>query len=241
MCVWHNSSRWSAMKPPGHSSSLAPSHRSSQGFTLIELLIALALLAVVALLAWRGLDQVARGQASLSRAMESERALSQLYNQMHDDLQQAVRDDDVSVAPIHSEPGSLQIIRALRVPGETTRLQVIRYQLRDRHVMRYASSTLTTVGQLHDLLAPGASMAGWSSVALAGDALDFNTRLYVPHSGWADDWQSAQNAMLINQNTLPLPGSGGGGPAPRDITGVQLVIHVTGQQGPLTRIFVVGE
>src|SRR5260363_339284 len=41
-------------------------HARAQGFTLIELLVAIAILALVAVLSWRGLDQIlrARGEGS---------------------------------------------------------------------------------------------------------------------------------------------------------------------------------
>jgi general secretion pathway protein J len=228
------------MKPLVHSERTSARRQLSAGFTLIELLVALTILAVVALLAWRGLDQVARGRATLSRAMESERALSQLYDQMHSDVQQTVRDYDISTPPIRSGQGSLQIVRALRMPGQTTRLQVVRYQLQDGHVVRYASPSLATSGQLRAVLGLDASMADWSAVDLVEGVTDFNTRLYVPRSGWVDDWESAQTAFNDNLNTM-AQSVAAGGPMPRSIIGVEFKMHVLGQRGPFTRVFLAGE
>ena len=43
--------------------------RSSRGFTLIELLVALTVMAVVALLSWRGIDGIVRAQTSMRERM----------------------------------------------------------------------------------------------------------------------------------------------------------------------------
>lgn len=48
------------------------------GFTLIELLVAIAILAVVALLSWRGLDQIIRGRNVITQSMAEERVFAQM-------------------------------------------------------------------------------------------------------------------------------------------------------------------
>jgi len=228
------------MKPFVHSKRACARRPRGAGFTLIELLIAIAILAVVALLAWRGLDQVARGRATLSRSMENERALSQLYDQMHSDLLQTVGDDEISAPPIRAALGSLNIVRELPIPGQTTRLQVVRYQLQNGHIVRYASPSLASVGQLRAMLAPDADVADWSAVDLVDGVTDFSTRFYLSRSGWVNHEDSAQRAFNDNLKTLTQPVAGGG-PLPRSITGVEFKMHVLGQHGPLTRVFLVGE
>src|ERR1700742_827676 len=47
-----------------------------RGFTLIELLVAIAILAVIAVLSWRGLDQIIRGRQTITNAMEDERVFA---------------------------------------------------------------------------------------------------------------------------------------------------------------------
>lgn len=231
-----------ASSKPAERARHAAGARRAAGFTLIELLVALAILAVVTLLAWRGLDQVARGRDTLSRAMESERALSQLFDQMQSDLQQAVRDDEISAPPVRAGLGSLTIVRELRVPEQTARLEVVRYQLQDGDVVRYASPSLTTVGQLRAMLAPEPDLAAWNAVDLVDGVSGFATRLYLPRNGWIDGSGngSVQRAFDANLKALTQPVAGGG-PMPRSITGVEFKMHVLGQHGPLTRVFLVGE
>ena len=66
----------------------------ARGFTLIEMLIAIAILAVIAVLSWRGLDQVIRGRTTITNAMEDERVVAQLFDQMRIDARQAATDDE---------------------------------------------------------------------------------------------------------------------------------------------------
>ncbi|MFL6716736.1 MAG: type II secretion system protein J, partial [Burkholderiaceae bacterium] len=47
--------------------------RSQRGLTLIELLIAITVLAVVAVLGWRGLDSIVRSRIALTAEMERTR------------------------------------------------------------------------------------------------------------------------------------------------------------------------
>lgn len=56
------------------------------GFTLIELMIAISLMAVLAVLGWRGLDSVLRSRERIVEASDSIRAVSLAFTQMEDDL-----------------------------------------------------------------------------------------------------------------------------------------------------------
>ena len=71
-----------------------PFARPARGFTLIELMIAIAILAVVAILAWRGLDQIMRGRDKVAAAMEDERVFAQMFDQMRIDARLAATDDE---------------------------------------------------------------------------------------------------------------------------------------------------
>ncbi|HEY9239167.1 MAG TPA: prepilin-type N-terminal cleavage/methylation domain-containing protein, partial [Burkholderiaceae bacterium] len=64
--------------------------RMAAGFTLLELLVALAIFAVVAALAWGGLDAVARTQRGLERAGSALAQLQQAIGHFERDVRQTV-------------------------------------------------------------------------------------------------------------------------------------------------------
>lgn len=61
-------------------------NRSQQGFTLIEVMVAIMLMAVVSLIAWRGLDSVTRADQHLQASSEQTEVLLRALNQMQRDI-----------------------------------------------------------------------------------------------------------------------------------------------------------
>ena len=67
----------------------AGQRRGTGGFTLIELLIAATLLAVLALLSWRGLDTVLTSRNRIAKASDELRFLTIAFAQMDEDLRKS--------------------------------------------------------------------------------------------------------------------------------------------------------
>ena len=124
----------------------------ARGFTLIELLVAIAIMAVIAVLSWRGLDQIIRGRTTITNAMEEERVFAQLFDQMRIDARQAASDDESGQAAISVSGSTLQIVRQMTLPGTAPRLEVVRYQISNGRVIRYASPPLGNAGELRRAL-----------------------------------------------------------------------------------------
>jgi general secretion pathway protein J len=58
-----------------------------RGFTLIELLVAITILAIVAVLGWRGLDGIIRSRVALTAQMEQTRGMQLAFAQMQSDCE----------------------------------------------------------------------------------------------------------------------------------------------------------
>ncbi|RZF31046.1 prepilin-type N-terminal cleavage/methylation domain-containing protein [Paraburkholderia sp. UYCP14C] len=211
----------------------------ARGFTLIELLVAIAILAVIAVLSWRGLDQIIRGRTTITNAMEDERVFAQLFDQIRIDARQAASDDETTqVSAISVAGNTLQIVRHIVLPGTAPRLQVVRYQISSGRVVRFASPPLGNVGQLWRAL--HGNEEGWSSVQLMGGVGSISARMYVPKLGWTTNMNDVETALTQAINNLKVPQLGNA-PMPRSVTGLEVSVGATSLARPITRVFLVGE
>src|SRR5450830_1177753 len=62
--------------------------KSSSGFTLVEMIIAITILAMVAILGWRGLDGIVRSRIALTTEMEQTRGMQLTFAQLQSDCAQ---------------------------------------------------------------------------------------------------------------------------------------------------------
>jgi len=95
-----------------------------RGFTLIEVMIAILLMAVVSLIAWRGLDSVSRADQHLRQASDDHQAVMRVLQQLERDL--ALRATVELVEPVlpGHEPSGKPLLPAMRVRAE--RLELVR-------------------------------------------------------------------------------------------------------------------
>lgn len=219
--------------------STSREHRAA-GFTLIELLVAIAILAVVAILSWRGLDQIVRGRDIVTHSMAEERVFAQMFDQMRIDARQAVSDDEAGAPAVSVDGGALQIVRAFAVPpGAPPRLQVVRYRVSNGQVVRYASPPLANLGELRRALRGGES-GTWSALPMMQGVGAIDARLYVPKEGWTSNMGEVRRQIAAGNNSVKVPQLGNA-PVPRSVTGLEVSVAARSLARPVTRVFLVGE
>ncbi|RQS65132.1 prepilin-type N-terminal cleavage/methylation domain-containing protein [Burkholderia sp. Bp8963] len=155
--------------------------RRARGFTLIEMLVAIALLAVIALLSWRGLDATIRGRDTIASTLSQTRLLGRYFSQLQFDLLNLVTADEVFGPPLRLRPNELVLVRHVGVGGGPTHVQVVRYALNGRELTRSASQPLASLAELEDALH---HMDAFASVVVSRDARAMQLSVWIAPGGW---------------------------------------------------------
>ena len=197
----------------------ATTRRRQAGFTLIEVMVAIMLMAIVSLMAWRGLDSIARASAHLEDSTEQGAALLRALNQLERDiaLHSAIREETglpsgdepiragdslppgLALKRLSEIPLRLDIVRASTEPGAP--LQRVRWWRQGKVLYRAASPSGDRLP-----LPPLAER-----VAVLDDVSRFEIRAWVPGKGWTR--LPARSKVRASGLEISLALSTGGGPA----------------------------
>ena len=114
-----------------------------RGFTLVEVLVALTVLAVMATMAWQGLDGIGRARAASQQQLERTVRLNAVLGQWEQDL--AALQDARSVPAVLLQGTTLRLTRRA-----DDGLRVVAWSLRDGSWWRWAGPVAKTVGDLQE-------------------------------------------------------------------------------------------
>lgn len=116
-------------------------HGFTPGFTLVELLVAISILAMVAVLGWRGLDGIVRARVALTEQMETTRGMQLAFAQMQSDCEHMAVDRELlDKRPfLLANDNRMTLVRTSFIENEPMRLQVVAYRVRDGVLTRRES------------------------------------------------------------------------------------------------------
>jgi len=114
------------------------------GFTLVEVMVALLIMAVLAAMAFRGVDALVHAKDSALTATDRTLKLNTGVSQFDYDISQVV-DSKVLPQPIMFDGATLRVAR--RTPDG---IQLVLWTLQDRRWQRWASGSFTRIAQLTD-------------------------------------------------------------------------------------------
>ena len=155
----------------------------SRGFTLLELLVAISVLSVVSVIAWRGLDSLVATRERLEPEVDETRAMLVAFGQMERDLSQVASPDflGLTFAPLNVRPADgatmIEVARvAVPVPDRATEVQIVYYRVVDNTLVRQAMPPLPSFQSTNtDTL---------ESARLVANVRSMDVRLWRPGVGW---------------------------------------------------------
>lgn len=185
---------------------MTPPARSQSGFTLVEVLVALVLMSVLAGMAWRGLDGIARARDISQARVEQTLRLNTVLAQWEQDLQ-SVYDSNVVPALVF-DGAALRLVRR-RAGG----LQVVVWALREHRWMRWSGPVVTQTSALQDSWLSSQQLLGNESAQLRmHDGLAQWQVYFYRGNAWSNAQSSADvvaapasaaSAPVVARNQLP--------------------------------------
>ena len=209
---------------------------ASSGFTLVEVLVALAVMALMAAMAWQGVDAIVRARDASQQRVEATLRMNMVIGQWEQDL--ASLQETARVPQLHFDGATLRLTR--RAAGG---IQLVAWAMRDDDsgsvLQRWASPAVTTRAELQDLWLRSQQFQGQEAGQLRTlDGLS-SWQIYF-YRGNA--WSNAQSSADVDG-----PGSAAGAasaPAGQGLpSGIRLVLEFADSgayTGKLTRDTLLG-
>ena len=204
--------------------------RYAAGFTLIELLVAIGILAMVALLGWRGLDTIVRSREVLNAQLEQSRGMQLTFAQMQSDCDHLAGASSVNAATntllngranLSAETDRLILVRQAASEQQPQQLQVVTYRLIGGVLTRRESNGTRDLAVLDTL---------WQ--AARDDTDTSNADVALMHGvdsmvmrGWSNGAWNVLTAGATISTQVP---------------GLEVTLQMPGQDAGLSKVFLLG-
>jgi general secretion pathway protein J len=218
--------------------------RQERGFTLVELLVAISILAIVAVLGWRGLDGIIRARTTLTNQMETTRGMQLAFAQMQSDCEHIAGRDVLDRRPyLLTGTDRVTMVREVFAENQPSRLQVVAYRIVNGTLVRRETPAVRDLVQLDSLWQAAISdtdtsgavtlltgVAGMQVLTWENRSWRQSTSAATAGSAAPTPAGGAQPQQQQDPNTVPLPP-----------TGLQVALQAQGQEVPMTKSFLLGE
>ena len=237
-------------------------NRKLRGFTLIELLVAISILAIVAVLGWRGLDSIVRSRVALTTELEQTRGLQLTFAQLQSDCAHNVNPLNYPNLPegrsVWIEPQRFILVRNVYSDDQAPAMQIVTYRILDSNLTRFESIATRDLATLAQLLQQARNppdrqveivmqkevrsidFSGYPDSSLSGSVLSSNaaagsvaTTLPAITAGQTASGAAAGNASSTSQ---ALPNID----LTRLTTGLQVSLQLKNHEHNMLKIFILG-
>jgi general secretion pathway protein J len=190
--------------------------RQARGFTLVEMLIAIGILAMIAVLGWRGLDGMLRSRVALTDSTQQMRAMQRTFAQLQDDCAHFAGASTVEGwQSLNMTPDRFMLVRTVFAEGQPSQLQAVVYRLRDGTLIRQESMTTRDLPPLKQFLQTAANGSGNEGMPLQRGVSNMTVR------AWSGNWSASPPS---------------GVPA----TGLEVTLRLTAGGTAIQRLFLLG-
>jgi general secretion pathway protein J len=138
-----------------------------QGFALIEILVAMTIMALVGLMAWRGMDAMILGREVIDRRANQDAVYTQLVNQFERDCQFILRAEVLGSNPLSNGAKNIWWIRQWQVDNRDAWM-IVGYGITPAGLQRWTSAPL---------LRRSEAVALWAGVSRDPDLLSTSFRV----------------------------------------------------------------
>lgn len=217
--------------------------RRARGFTLVEVLVAMAIMAIVAIMAWQGVDGIVRSRTASQDKLEQLLRVHTVLAQWEQDLT-SLQDTGAAVPALAFDGARMTLTR--RAPSG---LQLVVWSLRSGTWMRWASPPVTTTRALQEHWLASQQFLGNEAGQLRALTGVSQWQVYFDHGDGLSNAQSTGDAAT--PPPPPPPGASGALQGRRATVtttappkGVRMVLSFDGDKGlagEVSRYIVVGQ
>lgn len=202
------------------------------GFTLVELLVAISILAIIAVLGWRGLDEIVWSRDELTADMERARGLQLAFAQLQTDCAQIVAASNLpNRVRLLVKPDGLLLVRTVFADAQPSRVQVVAYRVEDGKLTRRESKETRDLNELD---------ASWKAFA---EGTDSNPPVAL-QSGVATismrTWTKGEIAWRSVEADVVSTGATPGSVALPEYSGLEVSLQLNGRPDRMIKSFLLG-
>jgi general secretion pathway protein J len=222
-------------------------HVRQRGLTLVELLVAISVLAVVAVLGWRGLDSIVRARVALTEDLEHTRGMQLAFAQLQSDCANIVNPSPLTNnrGPIQAQAEELTLIRTVFADNQPSRLQVVSYRVRDGRLTRQQSLPTRDLRELDTMwqaMLNGTYVS--DAIELQSGVASMRMRLWG-NNGWQVAESAGGAAQPSNVNEDPFAAAKGRATAAiagklQQWRGLEVALQLTGRESSMVKAFLLG-